>query len=145
MTGERYLQLAIAGALLAQALPAALVATDHTPTSLGQEAAERAYQELAAKDYTLAIQDFQKALAADPSNSQWRTDLGYTQVAAGSPRDARLEFEIVYREHPQDLRIALELGYLSQQLHEESAAEDYFKAAAASTDASSPTTSSPTA
>ena len=135
MTGQRYLPLAIAGALLAQALPAALVATDHTPTSLGQEAAERAYQELAAKDYTLAIQDFQKALAADPSNSQWRTDLGYTQVAAGSPRDARLEFEIVYREHPQDLGIALELGYLSQQMHEESAAEDYFKAAAASTDA----------
>src|SRR5690242_9787966 len=94
-----------------------------------QQTAQRAYQEFAAKDYQGAIQDFREALAEAPSNSQWRKDLGYADAAAGLPQEARKELEAVFRQHPEDLGVALELGYLSQQLREVNEAERYFNAA----------------
>ena len=92
------------------------------------------YRELAAKNYEAAIRDFQKALAEDPSNSRWRKDLGYADVAAGLFADAFKQFDMVYRAHSDDLEIALELGYLSEQLHQQDAAEEYFQAATRSAD-----------
>src|SRR5215472_4432858 len=85
-------------------------------TNSTADAASQAYHELAVKNYAAAIQNFHDALAADPSNSLLRKDLGYAYLAAASREEAVSEFESVYRDHPEDFRTALELGYLSQQL-----------------------------
>ena len=111
------------------------------PTSLsGSAAANDAYQELSLKHYEAAIREFQKALSLNPSNADWRTDLAYTQLSAGSPKEAAKEFEMVYRDHPEQLKIALELGYLYLQFHNSPTAEKYFAAAQSSVD---PEVSSP--
>jgi tetratricopeptide (TPR) repeat protein len=80
------------------------------------------------------MQDFRKALAADPSNATWRKDLGFACLAAGFPEDAAAEFARVHFEHPEDLGVVLQLGYLSLQLHREEDAGKYFKQAARSAD-----------
>jgi tetratricopeptide (TPR) repeat protein len=112
----------------------AAMGAGQAPADPGAQAATEAYNHVSVKDYKAAIQEFQEALAANPSSARWRADLGYTDVAAGLLQDAAREFDIVYREHPNQLEIALELGYLSQQLHQEAAAEKYFQAAAFSPD-----------
>lgn len=101
----------------------------------GAEAASRAYQENVAKDFSAAIRDFQEALAENPANTQWRRDLAYAYVSAGSLSEAAKEFEALYRANTSDLRIALELGYLFQQLQRDDAAVEYFRSAEQSTDA----------
>src|SRR5579859_1906686 len=75
----------------------ALVAGSQAQAVAGSQSADAAYREVAAKNYPAAIQDFQKALAQDPSNSRWREDLAYAELAAGSLADARKDFEAVYR------------------------------------------------
>ncbi len=132
---KRWRKAAIAYLLTGMLVGSAVLAAGLAPGVQPQQGAERAYQEMAARDYKAAIQDFQKALTEAPSNSQWRKDLGYAEVAAGLPWEARKEFETVYREHPEELGIALELAYLLQQQHEDDAAVRYFAAAAKSTDA----------
>jgi tetratricopeptide (TPR) repeat protein len=101
----------------------------------GGEAASRAYQENVAGDYSAAIRDFQEALAENPANTQWRKDLAYAYVSAGSLSEAAKEFQALYRANPSDPRIALEIGYLSQQLLRDDDAVEYFRAAQQSTDA----------
>jgi Flp pilus assembly protein TadD len=103
-------------------------------TSPGAEAAEQAYREVSGKNYAGAIQDFRKALAANPSNAIWRKDLGFACLAAGLPEDAAAEFSRVYSEHPEDFGLALQLGYLSVQLHREEDARKYFEQASRSAD-----------
>jgi tetratricopeptide (TPR) repeat protein len=104
------------------------------PSGAGLGAANQAYQEAADKKFAVAVEDFQKALAANPSNSRLRKDLGYAYLAAGSPKDAAGQFEAVYREHPDDLRTALDLGYVLEQLHQDDAALQCFETAGRSTD-----------
>jgi Flp pilus assembly protein TadD len=101
---------------------------------LGDDAAEQAYVEVAAKNYTAAIQHFRNALAQNPSNAIWRTDLGFACLAAGLPEDAEAQFAMVYSDHPEDLAVALQLGYLAQQFHRDEDARKYFEQAARSTD-----------
>ncbi|HXH49482.1 MAG TPA: tetratricopeptide repeat protein [Terriglobia bacterium] len=120
----------LAGLMLSLAAPAA----GQTTEVPGSAAADEAYQELSLKHYEAAIREFQKALASDPSNAEWRTDLAYTEQAAGSPKDAAKEFEAVYRDHPEQLKIALELGYLYLQFNDNPAAKKYFAAAQSSVD-----------
>jgi tetratricopeptide (TPR) repeat protein len=120
----------LVGLMLAPAAPAA----GQTTRVPGFEAAQGAYHQLSLKHYQAAIREFQEALAADPSNAGWRTDLAYAEMSAGSLEDATREFETVYRDHPEQLNIALELGYLYQQLHNGAAAEKYFAAAESSVD-----------
>jgi len=128
------IQAVIAYVLAGMLLGSAVLAAGQAPTVHAQQAAERAYRELAAQDYQAAIGDFRKALAEAPSNSQWRKDLGYAEAAAGLIQEAEKEFETVYHQHPEEMGIALELAYLSQKRREDSAAESYFRAAAKSTD-----------
>jgi Tfp pilus assembly protein PilF len=120
----------LAGLMLVLAAPAASQTTE-VP---GFAAANDAYQELSLKQYEAAIREFQKALASNPSNADWRTDLAYAELAAGSSKDAAREFETVYRDHPEQLKIALELGYVYLQLHDSPAAEKSFAAAESSVD-----------
>ena len=112
----------------------ALVAASQAQTVAGSQAAYEAYRELDAKNYQAAIQEFQKALAQDPSNFRWREDLAYAELAAGSLEDARKDFEAVYRQQPGELTIALQLGYVCQRLDQEQDAEKYFEAATRSAD-----------
>lgn len=110
------------------------VLAGQVPASAGSQMADQAYRELALHNYPTAIDNFKKALAEDPSNSRWRKDLGYTYSSAGLPQEAEREFRAIYRDHPDELAVALELGYLSQQMHEDDAAERYFSEAAGSAD-----------
>jgi tetratricopeptide (TPR) repeat protein len=100
----------------------------------GLAAANDAYHQMSMKQYKAAILEFRKALAGDPSNADWRKGLAYAELAASSPQDAASDFERVYRDHPEQLRIALELGYVYLQLHDNGRAEKYFAAAASSVD-----------
>jgi tetratricopeptide (TPR) repeat protein len=100
----------------------------------GSQLADRAYQELTAKNYQGAIDNFNAALFANPSNSRWRKDLGYAYKSADKASLAVREFQVVFKDNPQDLMMALELGYLSEGLHNEGAAEAYYKQATASAD-----------
>jgi len=93
----------------------------------GTAAADQAFREVAASNYAGAIRDFQKALAADPMNSDWRKALGFADLAAGFPEDAAAEFKQVYAKHPEDFGLALQLGYVSLQLHRNEEAEKYFQ------------------
>ncbi|MGB7613287.1 MAG: tetratricopeptide repeat protein [Candidatus Acidiferrum sp.] len=101
---------------------------------LGAEAADRAYREIAAKNYAAAIKDFREALTANPSNARWRKDLGYACLAAGLPEQAVAEFTRVYAEHPEDFAVELQLGYLAQQLKHYEDARKYFGQVAQSAD-----------
>jgi tetratricopeptide (TPR) repeat protein len=125
---------AIALVLAALMLVLAVPAASQTTEVPGSAAANEAYQELSLKRYEAAINEFQKALASNPTNADWRTDLAYTELAAGSSRDAAREFETVYRDHPEQLKIALELGYVYLQLNDNATAEKYFTAAGSSVD-----------
>src|SRR5689334_22519262 len=100
----------------------------------GTVAADKAYQELKVKDLSAAIEDFRKALAADPANLQWRKDLGYAYLSANRPAEAFAEFETVYREQKDDYPLTLELGYLAQRLGRDESALQYFGAAQKSSD-----------
>ena len=102
--------------------------------SLGNVDADKAYREVADKNYNGAMQDFRKALAADSANSSWRKDLGFACLAAGFPEDAATEFKRVYFEHPEDFAVALQLGFVSQQLRRDDDARKYFALAARSAD-----------
>jgi len=123
--------LLFAGLLLVCAIKPVAAQEQKGPAS---ELAEQAYKDLAIKKYADAINNFNKALAQDPSNSSWRKDLGYAYLAAGLSQDALREFSTVYHADHTELGIALQLGYLSEQLHEYDAAEKYFHEAAASDD-----------
>ena len=103
-----------------------------TESPSGAEAADRGYAEVAAQNFTVAIKDFREALAEDPSNAVWRNDLGFACLSAGLPEDAAAEFTRVYSEHPEELEVALQLGFLSRQLHRDEDAAKYFGEAARS-------------
>jgi len=98
------------------------------------EAADRAYTEIAAKKYTAAIADFRIALAADPANAGWRKDLGFACLSAGLPEEAATEFQEIYDLHPEDFALALQLGYIFQQLNRIEGAKKYFETAVQSAD-----------
>ena len=115
-------------------LASAVRAAGQTNGVPGFAAANSAYHELSLKHNAAAIREFREALAANPSKADWRTDLAYAEVAVGSLENAAGDFKAVYREHPEQLKIALELGYLYEQLHDNALAKKYFAAAGSSVD-----------
>jgi Flp pilus assembly protein TadD len=119
---------------LVSVLPSGHAAPPQADGSSGVEEADQAYREVAAKNYIGAIRDFRKSLKADPSNLQWRRDLGFACLAAGFQEEAAVEFTRVYSEHPEDSATALQLGYLSQQLYRNEDAKKYFEQVARSAD-----------
>ena len=109
----RHIGLALAVCLgLLPVLPKGFAEPPQAGAASATEAAGRAYGELAAKHYDDAIQEFQRALAADPANTIWRKDLAFTYLAAGLAESAVAEFARVYADHPEDTGVALQLGYL---------------------------------
>src|SRR5215467_1986795 len=123
----------LTGSLLLLLLAMAQPASAQTETA-GQQMADQAYHSLEMKQYPQAIDAFVKALSENPSNGSWRKDLAYAYVSAGSPAEAMKEFKRVYRDDPNELDVALELGFLSQQMHEDNEMEAYFRDASRSLD-----------
>jgi len=118
------------------AAPKGFAAAQQDDGSPGNAAAEKAYREVAAKDYAAAVLDFRKALAADPVNLGWQNDLAYASLSAGALEDAAAEFERALTVDPKNFGAALQLGYIFEQLHRTGAATKYFEIAARSPDES---------
>jgi tetratricopeptide (TPR) repeat protein len=135
LTQKRHWGIALcfcAGVLIAPLKTAAK--PQQAGASPGIAAAEQAYREVAAKDYAGAVRNFRTALAADPSNLRWRNDLAYACLSAGALGDAAAEFERSYSADPDDFGVALQLGYIFQQLHREGDAKKYFEIVARGAD-----------
>lgn len=133
------LVLAVAAGLLpglfaAYGAPPQAAAVTDNETRGASDAAQQAYQDLAAKNFAAAVEHFKNALALEPSNERWRKDMAYALVSAGSLAEAVTEFQRIYSEHPDQLEIALQLGYLSQQLSRVQEAIRYFGDAERSSD-----------
>jgi len=75
-------------------------------------------------DPQAAIQDFRKALELRPELLEARTDLAMAYFRAGDLNRARFEFERLHEEHPQDVGIAMQLGYTFVNLGREAQAVD---------------------
>ncbi len=112
----------------------ALPGFSQTQTAPGFSPAQRAYQELAGKNYSAAVHLFLKALEADPGNTSLRKDLAYLYVRQGSWLSAAGQFEVIHRAHPEDLATALQLGFLYNRMKRDDLSAEYFKAAAQSQD-----------
>lgn len=101
-------------------MPKLVLITTIAALALGQAAApepsyqdlEQAYQALRAKDYDLAIAQFQKALAKLPDRPSIRKDLAYTFLKVGENEAARDQFAEAMKLDPADVNVALEYGFL---------------------------------
>jgi tetratricopeptide (TPR) repeat protein len=118
----------------------ALLTTGGIPAAAQTDApaplsADQAYRDMAVENFTAAIANFKKALDLDPANAVWRMDLAYAYLRANALADAQREFKTVYREQPDHLALALELGYVSQRQQDDASALRYFSEAAGSSDA----------
>ena len=114
---------------IATAIPAAAQTGSPAPLS-----ADQAYKDMAAENFPAAIANFKRALGLDPANAVWRTDLAYAYLKANAWGDAGREFKAVYGARPDQLGLALELGYISQRQQDDASALRYFNEAAGSSD-----------
>ncbi len=125
--------LCICAGLLA-ATPKTYAIPQQPDSSQGTAAAERAYREVDAKEYSAAVLDFRKALASDPANLSWQNDLAYASLSAGAVEEAASEFERTFTVDPKNFGAALQLGYIFEQLHRVGAATKYFEIVAGGPD-----------
>jgi Tfp pilus assembly protein PilF len=58
------------------------------------------------------VDDFRRALALDPANTELRRELGYLLLRMEFPREAELEFRTITEMAPDDLLSATQLGFL---------------------------------
>ena len=78
------------------ALPNSFAGPPQADAPSGTGDADQAYREVTAKNYAGAMQDFRRALTAEPSNALWRKDLGFACLEAGLPADAAKESAVAY-------------------------------------------------
>lgn len=103
-------------------MPIALAVSSDT----GKRPAEEAYQALSERRLDTAVERFQAATAADPSNLAWRKDYAYALLRIGERERARDEFAEVVRQDPADEQIALEYAFLSYETRQPQAARRVF-------------------
>ncbi len=84
------------------------------------------YGPLRAKQYDVAIANFEKAIAAQPERSDLRIDLAYTLLKIGETAEARDQFAEAMRVNPSDDHIALEYAFLCYETKEQVAARRTF-------------------
>lgn len=77
-----------------------------------EEAADRGYAALRARQYDEAVAAFDRALQADPGLRHVRKDLAYTLLRRGDREAARDHFDRLRREDPGDEQSALEYAFL---------------------------------
>ena len=79
---------------------------------IAQTPLDTAYEALRAKDYDVAVTNFQKAVAATPDRADIRKDLGYTLLKVGETVAAREQFAEALKLDPSDEHLALEYAFL---------------------------------
>lgn len=84
------------------------------------------YEPLRAKQYDVAITQFEAAIAASPDRADLRKDLAYTFLKIGEPIAAREHFADALRLEPDDDHVALEYAFLCFETKEEVAARRTF-------------------
>jgi Tfp pilus assembly protein PilF len=89
--------------------------------------AQGPYELLKAKDYSGAIDGFQKALELAPSNASLRKDLAYTLLKIGDTDAARDQFEEAMKLDPADDHVALEFAFLCYETKEQVKARRIFQ------------------
>ena len=78
-------------------------------------ALENAYRLLREKKYLEAIEELRRAAETAPRRTDVRKELGYAYLKAGETDAARDVFEQALELDPTDLRVALELAFLSHE------------------------------
>jgi len=73
------------------------------------------------------VDDFRRALALDPANTELRRELGYLLLRMDFPREAELEFRSVTETAPDDLLSATQLGFLLYARGDQAAAQPLFE------------------
>ena len=94
----------------------------------------RGYALLRDGNWAAARQEFQWALAEDPSNTFIMKQIGYLALAEGNLQLAAKEFESARQLASQDYLVALQLGFIYDRLHQRAKADAAFRAAMASPD-----------
>ncbi len=61
-------------------------------------------------DHTNAVATYKAKVAAEPGNPEWRFRLGMALVEQGEPRKAIAQFRHVLNDHPEAVRVRLELA-----------------------------------
>ena len=87
---------------------------------------EKAYEALRAKDYDVAVQAFQQAIAVAPDRASIRKDLAYTLLKIGETEAARDQFAEAIRIDPSDDHAALEYAFLCYETKQEAIARRVF-------------------
>ncbi|MDD5655741.1 MAG: tetratricopeptide repeat protein [Elusimicrobia bacterium] len=85
------------------------------------------YDKLRQGDRAAARKDFESALADDPGRAEILKQLGYMSIEDDDPAAAAARFEGARRLAPLDETIALELGYIYHNLHNDEKAERCFR------------------
>lgn len=73
---------------------------------------DQAYKALSAKNYDVAVVEFQKAIKLLPDRPAIRKDLAYTYLKIGNNEAARDQFAEAVRLDPHDEHVALEYAFL---------------------------------
>jgi Tfp pilus assembly protein PilF len=99
----------------------------------GEPRAAELARELLPSHYPY-VDDFRRALALDPANTELRRELGYLLLRMELPREAELEFRTVTEMAPEDLLSATQLGFLLHGRGDDDDAEPLFDRVLASKD-----------
>jgi tetratricopeptide (TPR) repeat protein len=91
----------------------------------GEPRAAELARELLPSHYPY-VEDFRRALALDPANTELRRELGYLLLRMEFPLEAELEFRTVTEMAPEDLLSATQLGFLLYGRGEAAAAQPLF-------------------
>ncbi|MCU0247190.1 MAG: hypothetical protein MUC42_11480, partial [Bryobacter sp.] len=81
------------------------------------------------------VYEFESALELDPKNPVLRRELGFLLLAMERDGEARQQFEILAREHPEDLWSVAQLGFLLLEQNEVDRAIPLLEGALAKADA----------
>jgi tetratricopeptide (TPR) repeat protein len=91
----------------------------------GEPRAAELARELLPSHYPY-VDDFRRALALDPANTELRRELGYLLLRMEFPREAEQEFRTVTEMAPDDLLSATQLGFLVYSRGDAAAAQPLF-------------------
>ncbi len=84
------------------------------------------YQAVKARQYDVAIAEFEKAIAAAPANAALRKDLAYTLLKIGENEAARDQFGEAMRLSPSDEQAAMEYAFLCYETRRQAEARRVF-------------------
>jgi Tfp pilus assembly protein PilF len=84
------------------------------------------YEALRARRYDVAIAEFEKAIAAEPSRPALRKDLAYTLLKVGENEAARDQFGEAMRLDPKDDQAAMEYAFLCFETKKQAEARRVF-------------------